>query len=332
MTSCLRGPLILLAALAMLAATVPAFADPLPSWNPSDAKARIIAFVDGVTDPHNPDYVDPAARVAVFDNDGTLWSEQPVYFQFLFAVDRIVAMAEEDPAIASSRVLKAAAAGDIEGALADGTRGLLEIAKVAHSGLTVAEFDAATRDWLANARHPTKGRPYTDFVYQPMLELLRYLRDEGFTTYIVSGGGIHFMRTFAEDAYGVPPEQVIGSVGETSFEIRDGTPVIVKDPAIAFIDDKADKPVAIDRRIGRRPIFAGGNSDGDLQMLQWTTGGTGPRFGLIVHHTDAAREWAYDRDSHIGRLDKALDAAAGNGWTVVDMKNDWRVVHPFELE
>ena len=165
-----------------------------------------------------------------------------------------------------------------------------------------------------------------------MLELMRYLRDEGFATYIVSGGGIHFMRAFAEDAYGVPPEQVIGSVGETSFEIRDGTPVIVKDAAIAFIDDKAGKPVAIDRRIGRRPIFAGGNSDGDLQMLQWTTGGTGPRFGLIVHHTDAAREWAYDRDSHIGRLNKALDAAAGNGWTVVDMKNDWRVVHPFELE
>ncbi len=323
---------ITIATLAMFAAAVPAFADPLPSWNSSDAKARIIAFVDGVTDPHKPDYVDPAARVAVFDNDGTLWSEQPVYFQFLFAVERIVAMAEEDPAIASSRALKAAAAGDIEGALADGTKGLLEIAKVAHSGLTVAEFDAATRDWLANARHPTKGRPYTDFVYQPMLELLRYLRDEGFITYIVSGGGIHFMRTFAEDAYGVPPEQVIGSVGETSFEVRDGTPVIVKDPAIAFIDDKAGKPVAIDRRIGRRPIFAGGNSDGDLQMLQWTTGGTGPGFGLIVHHTDAAREWAYDRDSHIGRLDKALDAAAGNGWTVVDMKNDWRVVHPFELE
>ena len=323
---------ITVAALAMLAATATAFADPLPSWNPSDAKVDIIAFVDGVTDPHNPDYVDPAARIAVFDNDGTLWSEQPVYFQFLFAVERIAAMAEGNPAIASSLVLKAAAAGDIEGALADGTAGLLEIVKVAHSDPTVAEFDAATRDWLATARHPTKDRPYTDFVYQPMLELMRYLRDEGFATYIVSGGGIHFMRAFAEDAYGVPPEQVIGSVGETSFEIRDGTPVIVKDAAIAFIDDKAGKPVAIDRRIGRRPIFAGGNSDGDLQMLQWTTGGTGPRFGLIVHHTDAAREWAYDRDSHIGRLDKALDAAAGNGWTVVDMKNDWRVVHPFELE
>ncbi len=286
---------IALAAFLLLAGVSLAAADPLPSWNPSDAKARITAFVDGVTDPTNSDYVDPAARIAVFDNDGTLWSEQPVYFQFLFAVERIVAMAEEDPAIASSPALKAAAAGDIEGALADGKKGLLEIVVVAHSGLTVTEFDAAARDWLATARHPTKDRPYTDFIYQPMLELLRYLRDEGFTTYIVSGGGIHFIRALAEDAYGVPPEQVIGSVGETSFEIRDGTPVIVKDPAIAFIDDKADKPVAIDRVIGRRPIFAGGNSDGDLEMLQWTTGGTGPRFGLIVHHTDATREWAYDR-------------------------------------
>ena len=255
-----------------------------------------------------------------------------MYFQFLFAVDRIAAMAKVDPAIASSPALKAAAAGDLKGALANGKKGLLEIIAASHSGMTVAEFDAATRDWLATARHPTKDRPYTDFIYQPMLEILRNLRDEGFTTYIVSGGGIHFIRAFAEDAYGVPPEQVIGSVGETSFEIRDGLPVIVKDPAIAFIDDKAGKPVAIDRRIGRRPIFAGGNSDGDLKMLQWTTGGADQGFGLIVHHTDAAREWAYDRDSHIGQLDKALDAAAANGWTVVDMKNDWRVVHPFELE
>ncbi|MCH8166505.1 MAG: haloacid dehalogenase-like hydrolase [Proteobacteria bacterium] len=323
---------IAVAALAMLAATATAFADPLPSWSPGDAKARIIAFVDGVTDPGGTDYVTPAERIAVFDNDGTLWAEQPMYFQFMFAVDRIADMAAEDPSIASSPVLKAAAAGDLKGALAGGKKGLLEIIAVSHSGLTVAEFDAAVRDWLATARHPTKDRSYTDLIYQPMLELLRYLRDEGFATYIVSGGGIHFIRAFAEDAYGVPPERVIGSVGETSFEIRDGLPVIVKNPAIAFIDDKAGKPVAIDRVIGRRPIFAGGNSDGDLQMLQWTTGGPGPRFALIVHHTDAGREWAYDRDSHIGRLDKALDAAAGNGWTVIDMKADWRVVYPFELE
>ena len=208
----------------------------------------------------------------------------------------------------------------------------MKIIVVSHSGLTVTEFDAAVRHWLATARHPLRDRPYTDLVYQPMLELMRYLRDEGFATYIVSGGGVHFMRAFAEETYGVPPEWVIGSVGESSFEIRDGVPVIVKAPAVAFIDDKASKPIGIDRRIGRRPIFAAGNSDGDLQMLQWTTAGAGPRFALIVHHTAAEREWAYDRESQIGRLDKALDAAAANGWTVVDMKNDWRVVHPFELE
>lgn len=322
----------LLAILAIPLGAQATMADPLPSWNAGPSKDSIIAFVERVTEVGGPDYVTPAERVAVFDNDGTLWSEQPFYFQLMFAVDRIGVMAEADPAIASSPALKAAAAGDAGGALADGEKGLLEIVKVAHSGLTMAEFTTTTRDWLTTARHPTKNRPYTDFVYQPMLELLRYLRDEGFATYIVSGGGIHFMRAFTEDAYGVPPEQVIGSVGETSFEFRGGTPVIVKDAAIAFIDDKAGKPIAIDRRIGRRPIFAGGNSDGDLQMLQWTTGGPGQRFGLIVHHTDDVREWAYDRDSHIGRLDKALDAAAGNNWTVVDMKKDWRVVHPFELE
>ena len=324
----MRGLIFLVATVVIAGA---ALADPLPSWNSGPSKTAILDFVKRVTDSSRPDYITPAERVAVFDNDGTLWAEQPIYFQFIFAVERIAAMAKEDPAIASSPALKAAAAGDFKGALAEGKKGLLEIIAVSHSGLTVAEFDAAVRHWLAAARHPLRDRPYSDLTYQPMLELMRYLRDEGFAVYIVSGGGVHFMRAFAQETYGVPPERVIGSVGESSLEIRDGVPVIVKAPAVAFIDDKAGKPIAIDRRIGRRPIFAAGNSDGDLQMLQWTTAGPGPRFALIVHHTDAAREWAYDRKSHIGHLDKALNAAAGRGWTVVDMKNDWRVVHPFEL-
>ncbi len=320
------------AALATLASTA-ALADPLPSWKPTENKAAIVDFVEAVTEVGGPDYVTPGARIAVFDNDGTLWSEQPAYFQLLFAVDRVAAMAESDPGSAATPALQAAAAHDFPALLDTGKEGLLEVVAAAHSGMDVAEYQAQVAEWLTEARHPKTGERYDAMIYQPMLELLSYLRDKGFKTYIVSGGGIHFMRVFAEDAYGIPPEQVIGTTGEASYKVVDGTPKVMKEPGIAFIDDKEGKPIAIDRVIGRRPIFAGGNSDGDLQMLEWTNlAGGAPSFGLIVRHTDPEREWAYDRESHIGRLDKALDSAGEHGWTVVDMQRDWRVVFPYELE
>ena len=305
-----------------------AHADPLPSWNSGAAKARIVEFVESVTNAAGASFVPRERRIAVFDNDGTLWSEKPVYFQFLYAMERMSELAEDDPSVLKSDVLRAAAAGDIGGALAEGHEGLIQIMTTSHSGLTVQEFQASVRGWLKKARHPTKGRPYAELIYQPMLELLRYLRDEGFATYIVSGGGIHFIRVFAQDVYGIPPENVIGSVGEASYQVRDGRPVIMKDSGIAFLDDKAAKPVAIDRKIGRRPIFVAGNSDGDFEMLEWATAGEGLRLGLIVHHTDAQREWAYDRESKVGRLDRGLDEAPGRGWLLVDMKETWRVIYP----
>ena len=306
----------------------PVLADPLPSWRDTDAKARITGFVEAVTDPGSADYVTPAERIAVFDNDGTLWGEKPVYFQLLYALDTLGAMAAADPSVLSSDVLKAAAAGDLETVLAAGEEGLLEVVMASHSGLTVDAFQDSVRAWLAEATHPETGRPYDEMVYQPMLELLSYLRDEGFSTYIVSGGGVHFMRAFAEEVYGIPPEQVIGSAGTSRYEVVDGVPAILKDPGIFFIDDKAGKPVGIDSHIGRRPILVGGNSDGDFQMLEWATAGEGARLGLIVHHTDAEREWAYDRDSHVGRLDRGLDEAGARGWLVVDMAADWDRVWP----
>lgn len=321
----LRGILILVVSILVSGA---ALADPLPSWNDTTSKSKIIAFVETVTDPNSSDYVTPSDRVAVFDNDGTLWAEKPIYFQLYFAVDRLRQLAETDPSILTSDALKAAAEGDLKTALAGGEEALLEIITVSHSGLTVDEFIAESNEWLASARHPDTGLAYNDMVYQPMLELLRYLRDEGFSTYIVSGGGIHFLRAFAEDAYGVPPENVVGSRGKSSYEVVGGVPLIMKDPGIAFIDDKAGKPLAIDTHIGKRPIFAGGNSDGDFEMLEWSTAGDGPSFALIVHHTDAEREWAYDRDSHVGRLDRGLDEADSRGWLLVDMANDWRVIYP----
>ena len=315
--------------LVILTLPVPsAYADPLPSWRATETKDAIINFVENVTDPTGPDYVTPGERIAVFDNDGTLWAEQPVYFQLFFAMDRVREMAAKDPAILTSDVLRAAAAGDMAGVFADGEEGLIEIVSVSHSGLTVSEFQASVRDWLATAVHPVLERPYTDLVYQPMLELLRYLRDEGFATYIVSGGGIHFIRAFAEDAYGIPPENVIGSVGQSRYAVVDGRPVIVKDPGLAFIDDKEGKPIGIDQKIGRRPVLVAGNSDGDFAMLEWATAGDGRRLGLIVHHTDADREWAYDRHSNVGRLERGLDEADGRGWLLVDMRADWRVVFP----
>jgi len=305
-------------------------ADSLPSWNDGKAKQSIIAFVGQVTKAGSPDFVPPAERIAVFDNDGTLWAEQPMYFQFLFAFDRVKALAPQHPEWKDTEPFASLLKGDVKGAMADGMKSVVEIIMATHAGMTTAEFETIVSDWIATARHPTTKRPYTEMVYQPMLELLAYLRANGFKTFIVSGGGIEFMRPWSEKVYGVPPEQVIGSSIKVKFELRDGTPVLVRLPELDFYDDKEGKPVAIHQQIGRRPIAAFGNSDGDLQMLQWTTAGQGPGFGLYVHHTDGEREWAYDRSSSIGRLDKGLDEAQAKGWTVVDMKQDWKVIYPFQ--
>jgi phosphoserine phosphatase len=305
-------------------------AEPLPSWNDSESRHQIAAFVEAVTDPGSPDFVPAQERIAVFDNDGTLWSEQPVYVQLVFALDRVRALADENPGWRTTQPFQAALEGDIEALIAAGKPGLLELLMASHAGMTTTEFAAIVLDWIASARHPRFERPFTELVYQPMLELLDYLRDNGFQTWIVSGGGIEFMRPWAFEVYGVPPEQVIGSSIKTRFELRDGEPVLVRLPEVNFIDDKEGKPVAINQFIGRRPIAAFGNSDGDLQMLQWTTAGEGRRLGVILRHTDAGREWAYDRESHVGRLDKALDEADERGWVVVDMKEDWGRVYGFE--
>jgi phosphoglycolate phosphatase-like HAD superfamily hydrolase len=305
-----------------------ALADPLPSWNDTDAKAAIIEFVEGVTDPASDGFVPEDDRIAVFDNDGTLWSEQPLYFQALYALDVLRAKADADPSILTSDVLKAAAEGDMQGMMAGGEEGLVEIINVSHSGITVEDFKAGAHEWLTTATHPTSGLAYAGMTYQPMLELLSYLRDEDFTTYIVSGGGIDFIRAIAEGAYGIPPTQVVGSEGTTTYQVTDGTPTLMKEGGISFIDDKAGKPVGIMRHIGQRPIFAAGNSDGDFQMLEWTTAGDGPRFGILIHHTDGEREFAYDREGHIGVLNQGLDEAAARGWLLVDMAADWEQVWP----
>lgn len=300
--------------------------DPLPSWNDTETKRSIVAFVDSVTRSSSPNYVKPEERIATFDNDGCLWAEKPVYFQLLFAMDRIRELAPEHPEWEDEEPFKSVIEGDMQGVMASGEEGLLKLVGASHGGVTADEFSEAVSNWFDTARHPETGLAYTDMVYQPMLELLAYLRANGFKTFIVSGGGIDMIRVFSEDVYGIPPEQVVGSSLEASFEMRDGKPVIVKQPGIDFIDDKAGKPAGIHRHIGRRPIFAAGNSDGDHQMLQWTAAGDGPSFCLLVHHTDEQREWAYDRDSHVGKLDKALDEANERGWTVVDMRNDWATV------
>jgi len=310
--------------------TIAQAADPLPSWNEGAAKQSVLDFVAKVANQGSPDFVPVAERIAAFDNDGTLWAEQPMYFQLAFALDRVKALAPRHPEWKDKEPFASLLRGDLKGALAGGERALLEIVVATHGGMTTGEFEQTVKDWLATARHPKTNRAYTEMVYQPMLELLAYLRANGFKTYIVSGGGIDFMRVFSERVYGIPPEQVVGSSIKVKFALRDGTPVIVRLPEIDFIDDKAGKPVGIHKFIGRRPVAAFGNSDGDLQMLQWTTAGAGARFGLLVHHTDAEREWAYDRNSSIGRLDKALDEAQAKGWTVVDMRRDWKVVFPFE--
>jgi phosphoglycolate phosphatase-like HAD superfamily hydrolase len=319
------GALLFLGLFSLGSASAQQRTDPLPSWNDGAAKQAIVEFVDRVTEEGGPHFVPAHERIAVFDNDGTLWAEQPTYFQFAFALDRIKALAPQHPEWQDTQPFKAVLEGDLKALAASGEKGLLEIMAATHAGMTTEEFSAIVADWLASARHPRFKRPYTELAYQPMLELLAWLRERGFKTFIVSGGGVEFMRVFAERVYGIPPEQVIGSSGVVKFEMpADGKPVLTKEPKVEFVDDGPGKPVGINRFIGRRPIMAFGNSDGDLQMLQWTTAGDGPRFGLIVHHTDAEREWAYDRDSHIGRLDKALDEAEAKGWTVVDMKNDWR--------
>jgi hypothetical protein len=302
--------------------------DPLPSWNAGTAKQAIMTFVGRVTRQDGPDFVPPAERIATFDNDGTLWCEHPMYVQLVFALDRVKAMAPLHPEWKDRQPFKAALEGDMKTLAAAGEHGIGELVMATHAGMTSEEFAKIVTDWLATARDPRFQRPYTELVYQPMLELLAYLRANGFRTYIVSGGGIEFMRPWSERVYGVPPEQVVGSSIKTKFEIRRGIPILFRLPEINFVDDGPGKPVGINAHIGRRPIAAFGNSDGDLQMLQWTTMSGGVRLGLIVHHTDAEREYAYDRDTSFGRLDKALDAAAANRWTVVDMKTDWKVIFP----
>jgi phosphoglycolate phosphatase-like HAD superfamily hydrolase len=304
--------------------------DPLPSWNAGAAKQAITRFVKDVSVPGGPRFVAPAERIAVFDNDGTLWAEQPLYFQLAFALDRVKVLAPQHPEWKDKEPFASLLKGDLKGALAGGEKAIFQIVMETHAGLTTDEFDKAVGDWIATARHPRTGRPYTEMVYQPMLELLTLLRANGFKTFIVSGGGADFMRVFSERVYGIPPEQVIGSRGKLKVEVRDGKQVLVKLPEIDSIDDKVGKPVGIHQHIGRRPIAAFGNSDGDLEMLQYTMQGAGARFALVVHHTDGNRESAYDRQSAIGHLDKALDEAKARSWTIVDMKNDWKTIFPSE--
>jgi phosphoglycolate phosphatase-like HAD superfamily hydrolase len=318
-----------LAALALVLAISNArAADPLPSWNEGTTRTAITAFVEKVARDGSPDFVPPAGRIAVFDNDGTLWSEQPVYFQAFFLFDRIKALAAQHPEWKDKEPFASVLKDDLKAALAGGEKGLLEMAMATHADLTTEEFDTIVREWIVTAKHPQTGKPFTDMVYQPMLELLEYLRANDFKTYIVSGGGIEFMRPWAEAAYGIPPEQIIGSSIKTSYRLRDGKPVIVKLPELNFIDDKAGKPAAIQHHIGRRPLFAAGNSDGDFEMLEWTTSAPGAHFAMIIHHDDAEREFAYDRDAHVGRLARGLDEAPARGWTVVSMKNDWKAIYP----
>jgi phosphoglycolate phosphatase-like HAD superfamily hydrolase len=319
---------LLVVTLVLAAVQVAAADDPLPSWNDGAAKRAIMDFVKRVTIPGGTDFVPEPERIATFDNDGTLWAEQPIYFQLAFAFDRVKALAPQHPEWQDQEPFKSLLAGDLKGALAGGEKALIQLVMVSHAGMTTDEFAQSVKDWLATARHPRFNRPYTECVYQPMLELLAYLRANGFKTYIVSGGGVEFMRVWTEKVYGIPPEQVVGSTGKTQFELRDGKPVLMRLPEIDFIDDKAGKPININKFIGRRPLLAFGNSDGDQQMLQWTAAGSGLRFMGLVHHTDAEREWAYDRTSHIGQLDKALDEAQAKGWTVVDMKQEWKTIFP----
>ena len=302
--------------------------DPLPSWNEGESKKAIIEFVTKVTTDGSQDYIAEPKRIATVDNDGTLWSEQPMYFQFIYALERIRELAPKHPEWKEQEPFASVLKGDMETALAGGEKALLEMVMATHAGMTTEEFSKSVSNWLSTARHPKTGKAYTSMVYQPMLELLDYLRANDFKVFIVSGGGIDFVRVFSEEIYDIPPERVVGSSIDAKYEIRDGKPVIVKLPEIDLIDDKAGKPVGIHRYIGQRPVLAIGNSDGDFQMLEWTTAGDGPRLGMILHHTDADREWAYDRSSHIGKLDRGLDEAAERNWKLIDMKKDWKQIYP----
>ena len=325
----------LLAALFALGCTGTAAAqtDPLPSWNDGVVKKSITDFVARVTAQGTTDFMPAEQRIATFDNDGTLWTEQPVYFQVAFAFDEIKRLAPQHPEWKTKQPFKAVLDKDMQALGASGQKGLLEIVAATHTGMTTEEFSKSVLDWISTAQHPRFKRPYIELVYQPMIELLGYLRVNGFKTYIVSGGGIEFMRPWTEKIYGIPPEQVVGSSGVVKFEMgADGKPVLRKLPQIEFVDDGPGKPVGINRFIGRRPIFAFGNSDGDQQMLEWTAAGAGARFMGLVHHTDAEREYAYDRQSKVGKLDKALDEGIAKGWTIVDMKHDWKTVFPFQRE
>ena len=305
-----------------------ALADPLPSWNDTASKQSIIDFVTKVTKEGSPDFVPVAERIATFDNDGTLWCEMPLPVQLYFAIDRVKALAPMHPEWKEQQPFKGALEDDVKAIFANGERGLLELMMASHAGTTTEEFETLVKDWITTAKHPQFQRPYTELVYQPMLEVLAYLRANGFKTYVVSGGGIEFMRPWMEKVYGIPPEQVIGSSIKTKYEWRDGKPVLVRLPELDFNDDKAGKPVAINKFIGRRPIMAFGNSDGDFEMIEWTTTAKGARFGLIVHHTDGEREYAYDRKAGLARLDKGLDESPERGWIVVSMQDDWKTVFP----
>ena len=326
-----RGFAVLIAiwALAACERTAPV-ADPLPSWNDSQSRNDIVDYVTAVTDPANAHYVPESERIAVFDNDGTLWSEQPIYFQIAFALDRVRALAPQHPEWQEQEPYRSILAGDIETALAGGMEAISAILMATHAGMTNQEFADIVREWTSNATHPTSGQRYIDMIYAPMLEVLAYLRANGFKTYIVSGGGIEFMRPWTEAVYGIPPEQVVGSSIKIRYELGDAGPVLRREPEIDFVDDGPGKPVGIQSHIGRRPIVAFGNSDGDQQMLQWTHASPHQSLIAIIHHTDAEREWAYDSPSHIGHLDKALQEAREKNWTVVDMQNDWARIYPYD--
>jgi phosphoserine phosphatase len=303
--------------------------DMLPSWNESESKQAIVDYVTSIT-AKGPDFVPVSDRIAVFDNDGTLWSEQPMYFQLFFAIDRVKAMAADHPEWKEQQPFKALLENDMKTFLSFGEHGILEVVMASHAGMTVSEFDQIVRDWLKTAKHPKFDKPYTELVYKPMLELLDYLRANDFKVFIVSGGGIEFMRPWTEAVYGVPTDQVVGSSIKTKYDYNDGNPLIRRLPELNFIDDKEGKPEGINQHIGKKPIFAGGNSDGDLEMLRWTDSNSYPSFQLYIHHTDGEREWAYDRESSIGRFDKGLDEGREKGWTIVDMKTDWSVIYPFQ--
>ena len=306
--------------------------DPLPSWHEGATKNAIIDYVNDVTDTRSKNFITIPNRIAAFDNDGNLWSEQPAYFQLYFAIDRIKSLAPDHPEWKTEQPYKAVLDNDMEELMKYGEHGLIQIVMATHAGNTTDEFEETVKEWLTTAKHPRFNRPYTDLVYQPMLELLTYLRANDFKTFIVSGGGIEFMRPWVEEAYGIPKDQVIGSSIKTEYDYNNGNPIIKRLPELDFIDDKEGKPEGINKFIGRKPVFASGNSDGDLQMMRWTASNKLKSFMLYVHHTDSVREWAYDRESHIGRLDKGLDEANENGWTVIDMSKDWKVIYPFELE